>query len=226
MSSGGKKPKGEVHEVINALEVLSAQNGQRPDVVQNKRDCFQKLIRYMTQGIDMSAAFVPATKCVALSKHDLPLKKMLYLYLRTAAKQNAAVALLVVQTLLNDCKDLDPTIRGLAVRSMAGLRVPELMDSVFQAVDGGLKDGHPYVREAAVMGVLKCYHQDAAGVRMRGLLDRVETLLSSDSDPQVVANCLYVMQQVGMLEGRVTRQLIISLLNHIRSFRWVLPNSV
>jgi len=34
---------------------------------------------------------------VALSKHDLPLKKMLYLYLRTAAKQNAAVALLVVQ---------------------------------------------------------------------------------------------------------------------------------
>jgi hypothetical protein len=51
----------------------------------------------MTQGIDMSAAFVPATKCAALSKHDLPLKKMLYLYLRTAAKQNAAVALLVVQ---------------------------------------------------------------------------------------------------------------------------------
>lgn len=34
---------------------------------------------------------------MALSKHDLPLKKMLYLYLRTAAKQNAAVALLVVQ---------------------------------------------------------------------------------------------------------------------------------
>lgn len=221
-----KKPKGEVHEVINALEHLSAQNGSRADVVQNKRDCFQvwhrslcgwgvfnvlrvllrpddaplhlvhslgtgpasppqKLIRYMTQGIDMSAAFVPATKCVALSKHDLPLKKMLYLYLRTAAKQNSTVALLVVQvrvagqgrgvglswmasragaatgwgqlrrpghrclrrrcrrgcnmrappcvavqTLLNDCKDLDPTIRGLAVRSMCSLRVPELMENV------------------------------------------------------------------------------------------------
>ncbi|KAL4434249.1 hypothetical protein ABPG75_000690 [Micractinium tetrahymenae] len=213
-----KKPKGEVHEVINALEHLSAQSGTRPDVVQNKRDCFQKLIRYMTQGIDMSAAFVPATKCVALSKHDLPLKKMLYLYLRTAAKQNAAVALLVVQTLLNDCKDLDPTIRGLAVRSMCSLRVPELMENVFQAVDAGLRDSHPYVREAAVMGVLKCFHQDPAGVRMRGLLERVDSLLSSDSDPQVVANCLYVLQQAGMLEGRVTRQLVISLLNHIRSF--------
>ena len=262
-----KKPKGEVHEVISALEHLSAQSGSRPDVVQNKRDCFQvrllqmaarvagascqewgvlqdgastrlrgatfpwpeafdpllcclwralrpksslpkasstcrstcppplaaplqKLIRYMTQGIDMSAAFVPATKCVALSKHDLPLKKMLYLYLRTAAKQNAAVALLVVQVLarrgdgvrsmqagqgaragelaasattcsrmlhlkaaphlpcallcapppfqnlLNDCKDLDPTIRGLAVRSMCSLRVPELMENVVSASVG------------------------------------------------------------------------------------------
>jgi vesicle coat complex subunit len=63
-------------------------------------------------------------------------------------------------------------------------------------VDGGLRDGHPYVREASVMGVLKCYHQDAAGVRMRGLLERVEALLAGDGDPQVVANCLYVMQQV------------------------------
>ena len=112
---------------------------------------------------------------------------------------------------------------------------------------------------------------------MRGLLERVEALLGSDGDPQVVANCLYVMQQVrgaaslppgqhdsllaarwrpaagarlctercadaswprpschlghppwlpihppcrqvGMLEGRLTRQLVISLLNHIRAF--------
>lgn len=32
--------------------------------------------------------------------------------------------------------------------------------------------------------------QDAAGVRMRGLLDRVEALLSSDSDPQVGSQAL------------------------------------
>lgn len=82
------------------------------------------------QGIDMSSVFVPVTKCVALSKQDLPLKKMQYLYLRAAARQNRAVALLVVQPLLNDCRDLDPAIRGAALRSMASLRVPELKDSV------------------------------------------------------------------------------------------------
>lgn len=85
---------------------------------QNKRECFQKLIRYMTQGIDMSAAFVPATKCVALSKQDLPLKKMLYLYLRTAAKQNPAVALLVVQVCVLPALQ---TVCGVVWRHKIGL---------------------------------------------------------------------------------------------------------
>ena len=124
------RSRGEVNEIVNQLEQLSALDGRKSDVVQAKRDCFQKLIRYMTTGIDMSAAFIPATKCVALSKSDLPLKKMLYLYLRSAARQNAAVALLVVQTLLTDAKDADPTIRGLAVRSICSLRVPDLMENV------------------------------------------------------------------------------------------------
>lgn len=240
-------------EICKSLDHLSTMNGSKPDVVKLKRDCFQKLIRYMTQasvtsvfwvlmdggsgtagwccresgilrlpcaweasqapltdriphphpsqGIDMSAAFVPVTKCVALSKMDLPLKKMQYLYLRTTARQNSSVALLVVQTLLNDCKDLDPAIRGAALRAMTSLRVPELMDAVFMAVDAGLRDSHHYVREAAVIGVLKCWHVDRAGVRMRGLLGEVEGLLVRDGAPQVVANCLYVLQQVGRGAG-------------------------
>jgi len=218
----GSKSRGEVNEVISHLERLSAKDGRKPEVIQSKRECFQKLIRYMTQGIDMSAAFVPATKCVALSKSDLPLKKMLYLYLRTAARQNTEVALLVVQALLNDCKDADPTIRGLAVRSMASLRVPELIENAFQAVEAGLKDQHPYVREAAVMGVLKCFHQDPTASRLRGLLDSIRQLLSTDTDPQVVADALYVAKELGDLPGDggtlPDRATIVSLLNHIRAF--------
>jgi len=213
------RSRGEVNEVINQLEQLSALDGRKPEVVQAKRDCFQKLIKYMTAGIDMSTAFIPATKCVALSKFDLPLKKMLYLYLRSAARQNSAVALLVVQTLLTDAKDPDPTIRGLAVRSMCSLRVPDIMDNVFAAVDAGLKDSHPYVREVTIIGVLKCHYQDAAGTKVRGYIDTVRSMLAIDTDPQVVANCLYVLQQLGALNSTVvSRQLVVSLLNHIRSF--------
>ncbi len=167
----------------------------------------------------MSTAFIPATKCVALSKFDLPLKKMLYLYLRSAARQNSAVALLVVQTLLTDAKDADPTIRGLAVRSMCSLRVPDIMENVFAAVDAGLKDSHPYVREVTIIGVLKCHYQDAAGTKMRGYIDTVRSMLATDTDPQVVANCLYVLQQLGALNSTiVSRPLVVSLLNNIRSF--------
>ena len=129
-----ERSRGEVNEIMRQMEQLSALDGRRPDVIHLKRECFQKLIRYMTAGIDMSPAFIPATKCVALSKSDLPLKKMLYLYLRSAARQNAEVALLVVQTLLTDSKDADPTIRGLAVRSMCSLRVPELMENVVSII--------------------------------------------------------------------------------------------
>ena len=116
-----------MNEIRKALDQLCSKDGRRPEVVKSKRECFQKLIKYMTTGIDMSALFVPAMKCCALSKADLPLKKMLYLYLRSTARQNSSVSLLVVQTFLNDTNDVDPRIRGLAVRSMCSLRVAELL---------------------------------------------------------------------------------------------------
>lgn len=55
----------------------------------------------------------------------------------------------------------------------------------FQAVDAGLRDPHPYVRDAAVMGVLKYHAQDAGATRDRGLPDRVRAMLEADQDPQV-----------------------------------------
>lgn len=214
------RTRSEVNDVVAQLEQLSALDGRKPDVVRSKRECFQRLMRYMTAGIDMSAAFIPATKCVALSKFDLPLKKMLYLYLRSAARQNAAVALLVVQTLLTDAKDADPTIRGLAIRSMCSLQVPDLLDNVFDAVATGLQDPHPYVREVATIGVLKCYDQDATATRARGLLATVQQLLGTDGDPQVLANCLYVLKQSSAHSTSMTlpRSIAINLLNNIRRF--------
>jgi vesicle coat complex subunit len=155
------KPRGarraarrEVDEAIAALEALAAAGGgagARPELVRAKRDAFARLVRHMTSGVDMSAAFVPAMKCVALSRQDLPLKKMHYLFLRSAARANPETALLVVQAMLNDCADADPALRGLAVRSMASLRVPDLLENVIGAVGAGLRDAHPYVREVRVV---------------------------------------------------------------------------
>lgn len=46
-------------------------------------------------------------------------------------------------------------VRGLALRSLCSLRVPNLLEYVLQPIDTGLGDRHAYVRRTAVMGVLK-----------------------------------------------------------------------
>lgn len=46
---GSSRTRGEVSEVCNALEHMSTLTGTKPDVIKMKRDCFQRLIRYMTQ---------------------------------------------------------------------------------------------------------------------------------------------------------------------------------
>ena len=49
-------------------------------------------------------------------------KKMVYLYLSTYAEQNSELALLTVNTLRKDGNDRNPTVRGLALRSITSLR--------------------------------------------------------------------------------------------------------
>ena len=212
-----RRTRGEVNEIMKSLDQLCSLDGRRPEVVKSKRECFQKLIKYMTTGIDMSGLFVPAMKCCALSKADLPLKKMLYLYLRSTARQNSSVSLLVVQTFLNDTNDVDPRIRGLAVRSMCSLRVAELLESVFPVVSKGLKDPHAYVREVSVIGVLKCYEQDEEKTVSLGLIDEVKGLVMTERDTQVITSCLYVLRELRALHC-LSRQRMISFMNNIRSF--------
>ena len=49
-------------------------------------------------------------------------KKMVYLYLSTYAEQNSELSLLTINTLRKDANDRNPTVRGLALRSMYSLR--------------------------------------------------------------------------------------------------------
>ena len=62
----------------------------------------------------------------ATTTRDLVQKKMVYLYLCTYAEKKPDVALLAVNTLQRDCRDDDPMIRGLALRSLCSLRFTSL----------------------------------------------------------------------------------------------------
>ena len=75
-------------------------------------------------------ALLQVMTCAVSSGEDVVLKKMLYLYITTYAQHNPDLTLLTINLLTKDCKDQDPTIRGLALRSLCQLRVANLIEYI------------------------------------------------------------------------------------------------
>ena len=116
----------ELAEMSSALRAHASKANPTKDQQHARRALFQRIIQYLTIGIDMSPLFSD----VIMNAHtkDMATKKMLYHYLTFYAQQKPDLALLTVNTLQKDCADEDPVIRGLAVRSMASMRVPDLVE--------------------------------------------------------------------------------------------------
>ena len=116
----------EMVEMSAALRAHAAKANPTNEQQQARRALFQRIIQYLTIGIDMSPLFSD----VIMNAHtkDMATKKMLYHYLTHYAQAKADLALLTVNTLQKDCRDEDPVVRGLAVRSMASMRVPDLVE--------------------------------------------------------------------------------------------------
>ena len=93
--------KGEVAELKQALRSAL---GERDS--EKMRENIKKVIGYMTLGIDMSRLF--SEMVMASQMGDTVQKKMVYLYLTTYAEENPDLAILAVNTLQKDTKDVDP----------------------------------------------------------------------------------------------------------------------
>lgn len=203
-SSSPSQPsgKGEVSDLKSQLRQLAG--SRAPGVDDSKRDLFKKVISYMTIGIDVSAVFGEMVMCSATS--DIVLKKMCYLYVGNYAKVNPDLALLTINFLQRDCKDADPMIRGLALRSLCSLRVANLVEYLVGPLGSGLKDNSSYVRIVAVMGVLKLYHISASTCVDADFPQTLKHLMLNDSDTQVVANCLTALQEIWSAEASTSEE--------------------
>ena len=126
------KPRGELGEIRTTLAGLSS-SGNKPEALIPKREVFKKIINYMTVGIDMSSLFMQAMTCAVSHADDKMLKKMLYHYICTYAQSNPDLTLLTINLLTKDCKDQDPHVRGLALRSLCSLRVANLIEYLVRA---------------------------------------------------------------------------------------------
>ncbi|XP_074019302.1 AP-4 complex subunit beta-1 isoform X7 [Numenius arquata] len=83
-----------------------------------------RVIRHMAQGADVSGLFPEMVKASAAA--DVVQKKLVSLYVRAQAPRQPQLALLAVNTLRKDCSHPSPAVRGLALRSMCGLRMADL----------------------------------------------------------------------------------------------------
>ncbi|GMH39668.1 hypothetical protein BSKO_07566 [Bryopsis sp. KO-2023] len=216
------RPRGELAELENVLGTLQKSDRNKPDVRASKRQVFQKMIGYMTVGMDMSTLMPKVISAANLSPDDLLLKKMMYLYLCTYAKQNPDLALMAISQLQKDCKDTDPSVRGLALRSLCSLRVTNLLEYVVDPIVSGLQDRHPYVVKTAVMGVLKVHHLDDSVAEMRGLVDQLRVLLLDAEDPGVLGNCVSVLAAIEAPSKLSTKPIVYKLLNKVKeSSEWL-----
>ncbi|KAK6129696.1 hypothetical protein DH2020_036562 [Rehmannia glutinosa] len=194
--------KGEVSDLKMQLRQLAG--SRAPGTDDTKRELFKKVISYMTIGIDVSSVFSEMVMCSATS--DIVLKKMCYLYVGNYAKHNPDLALLTINFLQRDCKDEDPMIRGLALRSLCSLGVANLVEYLVGPLGNGLKDGNSYVRMVAAVGVLKLYHLSAVTCMDADFPALLKHLMLKDKDAQVVANCLTSLQEIWSLEAGTSEE--------------------
>lgn len=203
--------RGEVNELKSLLS-----NPKIDREPERKRDVIKKVIAYMTLGIDVSRLF--SEMVMAASTKDLVSKKMVYHFLSTYARQKSDLAVLVINTLQKDAHDDDPIVRGLALRALCSLRLPNLQPYVMPVLRAALADVNPYVRKTAVVGVAKLVYSFPELART----DLVDTLYNMlrDKDTLVITNAIQALNSILTSEGgmAVNQAIILYLLNRMKEF--------
>lgn len=206
--------KGEVNELRNLLRNFATERDP-----QRKRDIIKKVIAYMTLGIDVSRLFTEMM--LAIETRDLVIKKMVYLYLCNYAYSHPELAQMCTNTLQKDCGNEDPMVRGLALRSLCSLNLPQMVEYISEPLRKALSDHHAYVRKTGVMGILKLFYLDHESFEQCNFVDILYDMLR-DVDSSVVANAIIVLNEVmaktpngGMA---INRAIMLHLLNRIHEF--------
>lgn len=91
---------------------------------------------------------------------NLEVKKLVYIYLLHYAESDPDLALLSVNAIQKSLADQNPQVRAMALRTMAGMRVPVISQIVSLAIKRGVGDMSPIVRKAAALAIPKCYALD------------------------------------------------------------------
>ncbi|EAN92339.1 putative beta-adaptin [Trypanosoma cruzi] len=222
MASMSSNTPVELRSEVNELR----QGFRDPQIEKNltrKRELLRKVIALMTMGVDTSSLFTEMI--LACGTTDIVSKKLIYFYLISRSENNAELALLSINTLTKECGEESPLVRGLALRSLASLRLPQLFVFLIPAVKKGFSDVSAHVRKTACLCALKVFRISPVEFHKQRFFERMLGMLR-DSDSLVCCNALAVLVEVsrdaeanGTTEGvfEVTKPILYYLLNKLRS---------
>ncbi|KAJ8019581.1 AP-4 complex subunit beta-1 [Holothuria leucospilota] len=145
-----------------------------------------EVVGEMTVGADMSPLFPNMVKLCATM--DLTCKKLVYLYISQYAIKQPDLALLAINSLQKDASDPNAMIRGLALKTLCNIRLPEFLEYIKKPLLSGLKDRSPYVRQIAATGSLKVYQLQPEFAKAHGIPAHDQMLYDTDSG--VVVNAV------------------------------------
>ncbi len=185
--------------------------------LKSKVDVIKKVLAYTSLDIDTSGLY--SEMVLAASTSDPVQKKMVYHYLCHYARSKPDLAMMCINTLQKDCRDQDPMISGLALRSLCSLRLPELSEYAMVSLRQGLKHASPYVRKTAILCCAKIFSILPKLILDGDLVDVLYSMLR-DSDPQVVSNAVLTLNEILASEGgmAINSKLMLYLLNRLHEF--------
>ena len=177
----------EIQESLNSMKA------------ERQKDAMKQIIASMTIGKDVSKLFPDVVKIIRTK--NIELKKLVYLYLINYARIKPDLIFLAVASFHSDAKEGEtPLIRGLAIRTMGCIRVPEIVSYLCETLSWCIKDKDAYVRKTAALCVSKLYATSPQLVRENGFIDTLHECLKDDN-PIVVANAMTALYEISSLSG-------------------------
>ncbi len=153
-----------------------------------------------------------------LASSDIIVKKLASWYITQHGHQEDLI-LLAINTLVKDCVDSNPMVRGLALRTLSSLPDVTLVQYTSQPVVRGLTDSSAYVRRVAVMSCIKIHQLTPDVIHEHDIIDQLYSMVR-DPDPIVVTNCLCALQEILKSEDGivVNKSMAHYLLNRLNIF--------
>lgn len=158
-----------------------------------KHSALKRIIANATMGNDMSALFADVVACMDVQV--LGVKKLVYIYVANYGRVNAPLLAQCIPHFLKDCRDRNPLIRALALRTMSYIQTPATFEALVEPLWRALHESDAYVRKTAAICVAKMHARDAALVEQHGFVAALESLLG-DANASVVANAVVALVDI------------------------------